>query len=141
MTLPRFVLPNARLVQAVSKPVSKYFNQSLFTRRSPRDPTLNLPHQLGGGGGGVGVGGGSCGPGGFVITGGFVIGNDANNSVSNVKRRVKHPLNKWDEIPGARNLDDWKDIGKVLFGFAGDRGYVWLDWLGMGTCGVGTARF
>jgi hypothetical protein len=36
-------------------------------------------------------------------------------------------------------LDDWKDIGKLLFGFAGDRGYVWLDWLGMGTCGVGTA--
>ena len=95
--IPRFVVPNARLVQAVSKLVSKHFNQSLFTRRSPRDPTLNLPHQLGGGGG-VG-GGGSCGPGGFVITGGFVIGNDANNSVSIVKRRVKHPLNKFDEIP------------------------------------------
>lgn len=83
-------------MQALSKPVSKYFYQSLFTRRSPRDPTLNLPHQLGGGGGG-GVGDG--GPGGFVITGGFVIGNDANNPVSNVKRRVKHPLDKWDEIP------------------------------------------
>jgi len=38
------------------------------------------------------------------------------------------------------DLDDWKDIGKLLFGFAGDRGYVWLDWLGMGTYGVGTAR-
>jgi hypothetical protein len=78
---PRFVVPNARLVKAVSKPVSKYFNQSLFTRRSSRDPTLKLPHQLGGGGGGGGVGDGASGPGGFVITGGFVIGNDANNSV------------------------------------------------------------
>ena len=29
------------------------------------------------------------------------------------------------------DLDDWKDMGKVLFGFAGDRGYFWLDWLAM----------
>ena len=64
----------------------EYFNQPLFVLRSSSDPTLNLSHQLGGGGGGggggVGVGDGSCGPGGFVI---FVIGDDADNSVSNVK--------------------------------------------------------
>jgi hypothetical protein len=24
------------------------------------------------------------------------------------------------------DLDHWKDTGKVLFGFAGDRGYIWL---------------
>jgi len=37
------------------------------------------------------------------------------------------------------DVDDWKDIGKFLF-YHGDRGHVWLDWLGMGTCSVGTAR-
>jgi hypothetical protein len=37
------------------------------------------------------------------------------------------------------DVDDWKDIGKFLF-YHGDRGHVWLDWLGMGTCDVGTAR-
>jgi hypothetical protein len=25
------------------------------------------------------------------------------------------------------DVDDWKDTGMVLFGFAGDRRYVWLD--------------
>jgi hypothetical protein len=36
--------------------------------------------------------------------------------------------------------DDSKHIGKLLFGFTSDRGYVWIDWLGMGTCGVGTSH-
>jgi hypothetical protein len=25
--------------------------------------------------------------------------------------------------------DDSKHIGKLLFGFTSDRGYVWIDWL------------
>jgi hypothetical protein len=38
------------------------------------------------------------------------------------------------------DVDDWKDIGIPIWFCHGARGYVWLDWLGTGTCGVGTAR-
>ena len=65
--------------------------QEFYASRGLQNPPSRCPADRaarraggggGGGGGGVGVGDGSCGPGGFVI---FVIGDDADNSVSNVK--------------------------------------------------------